>query len=157
MKHSMTTLSRLCSVAVDSCDDIYCTNGNTNKILRCDKNGGHVQVYEVQQVKDPGHHGVAVVGDEVMVCECGNKGTIMVYNRELKYVRHIEHAGSGAFTDISVDSHGNLYVTDYTNSMIRVFSNDGILLRSLSLDGDGKKRLNRPCLYMCVWSLCVCH
>ncbi len=52
--------------------------------MKCDKKGGNVQVYEVQQVADPGHRGVAVVGDEVRLCEQKNIGTIMIYDRELK-------------------------------------------------------------------------
>ena len=52
-------------------------------------------MYEVKQVKGPGHIGMTVVGDEVMMCERDNKGTIMVYDRELKYVRRIKHKWSG--------------------------------------------------------------
>ncbi len=37
-------------------------------------------------MKGPGHVGVAVLGDEVLVCEYRNKGTIMVYDRrDFKY------------------------------------------------------------------------
>ncbi len=57
--------------------------------MKCDKNGGNVQVYKVQQVAGPGHWDVAVVGDEVMLCERFNKGNIMIYDRELKYKRRI--------------------------------------------------------------------
>ena len=42
--------------------------------------------------------------------------------------------------NLSSDSHGNLYVTDYGKSMIRVFSNDGVL-RSVGCDNNG---MNRP-------------
>ena len=48
-----------------------------------------MHVHIVSLVKGPGHVDVAVVGDEVMVTERGNKGVIMVYDRELKYVRQI--------------------------------------------------------------------
>ena len=101
-------------------------------------------MYEVQQVKGPGHLGVAVVGDEVMLCECGNKGTIMIYNRELEYARRIVHEDMGLFYKLSSDSHGNLYITDGSKSMIRVFSNDGVLLRSFGYDSNGVNRLNEP-------------
>ncbi len=77
------------SIATDTEDNIYCISLLGNKILRCDKNGGNVQVHEVQQVKGPGYRGVAVVGDEVMVCERNNRGTILVYDREVKYVKFI--------------------------------------------------------------------
>ena len=33
-------------------------------------------MHEVKIVKDRGHRGVAVVGDEVMMCEVNNTGTI---------------------------------------------------------------------------------
>ena len=144
VKHSTTTLSRLSDVATDKEDNIYCTDRNTNKVLRCDKNEINVRVYEVQQVEGAGHCGVAVVGDEVMLCERGSKGTIMIYNRELEYVRRITHKGMGLFYNLSSDSHGNLYVTGYGKSMIRVFSNNGVLLRSFGCDSNGVKRLNKP-------------
>ena len=144
VKHSTTTLSHLSDVATDKEDNIYCTDWNTNKVLRCDKNGRNVRVYEVQQVKGPGHRGVAVVGDEVMLRECGSEGTIMIYNRELEYVRRIVHEDMGEFYNLSSDSHGNLYVTDRGKSMIRVFSNDGVHLHSFGHDDNGMNRLNYP-------------
>ena len=51
------------SIAADSEDNAYCVSDLSNKILCCSKNGGNVHVHEVQQVKGPGHIGVAVVGD----------------------------------------------------------------------------------------------
>ena len=143
VEHSKTMLDILIAVASDKEDKLYCIDEGTNKIMRCDKNGGNVQVYEVKQVKGSGYRGVTVVGDEVMLCGCNNKGTIMVYDRELKYVRRIEHSDLGEFRGVSADNHGNLYVTDYTKSRIHVFSNDGVFLRSFG------QRLNGP------WGVCV--
>ena len=77
---------------------------------------------------------MAIVGNEVMLCEAGNKGTIMIYNKEVKYVRCIVHYNMGQFISLSSDCHDNLYVTDIDRSMIRVFSNDGVLLRSFACD-----------------------
>ena len=144
VEHSATTLTWLSDVATDKEDNIYCTDIKTNKVLRCDKNGRNVRVYEVQQVEGPGHWGVAVVGDEVMLCETNGKGTIMIYNRELRYVRRIAHEDMGEFIYLSSDSHGNLYVTDSDKSMIQVFSNDGVLLLSFGHDDNGMNRLNNP-------------
>ena len=133
-----------CGVAVDGEDNIYCTDLFSNKIMTCNRNGGRVEVHQVKQVQGPGHWGVAVVGDEVMVCELCNNGTIMVYDRQLKYVRQITGRGMGAFYDLSPDSHGNLYVTDHDNSVIRVFSINGDLLRSFGCDENGVKKLSKP-------------
>ena len=137
-------LVSLSDIAVDDEDNIYCTASYTNKILRSDKNGVNVQMYEVKQVKGPGHHGVVVVGEEVMVCELYNKGTIMVYDKELKFVRQIVGEDMGEFRDVSPDYHGNLFVTDWNNSCIRVFSLDGVNLRSFGSDENGVKRLSGP-------------
>ena len=149
VKHSDSKLTKLESVSTDVEDNIYCTDYYSNKVMKCNKNGGNVQVYEVMQVEGPGHWGVAVVGDEVMLCERDNESTIMVYDRELKYVRCIEHDGQGIFKGVSADNHGNLYFTDSTNDCIQVFSNDGSFLRSFGSDSNGVKRLDFP-YYVCV-------
>ena len=150
IKHSDSELTYLPSVSTDDEDNIYCTDNETNKVMKCSKNGGNVQVHEVKQVESRGYYmGVAVVGDEVMLCERNNEGTIMVYDRELKYVRRIEHSDLGEFRCVSVDNHGNLYVTDRANNCILVFSIDGVLLRSFGHDSNEVKRLYRP-YYVCV-------
>ena len=129
-------------IAVDGEDNIYSIKETSNIILRCDRNGGNIQV---QEVKEGQQRGLAVVGEEVMVCVKDNRGTIIVYDKELNYVRSIEHRDMGYFYAISADSHGNLYCTDYTNAMIQVFSNDGVFLRSFGCDGKGEKKVKRPC------------
>ena len=143
-------------VAVDEEDNIYCTDSHSIKMLRCNRNGCSVMMHRVKQVQGPGHYGVAGVRDEVMVCECSNKGTIMMYDRELKHVRQIAGRGMGRFCDLSPDSHGNLYVTDYDNSVIRVFSVDGDLLRSFGCDENGVKKLSRPRGVCVAGHICVC-
>ena len=137
-------------MTIDKENNIYYTDWKSNKVLRCDKNGRNVHVYEVQQVRGPGHNGVAVVSDEVMLCERHNEGTIMIYNGELEYMRHIAHEDDmGEFINVSSDSHGNHYVTDLDKSMIRVFSNDGVILGSFGHDDNEVYRLKQP------WGVCV--
>ena len=140
VKHKLESCG---GVAVDG-DDIYCIDYDSNKIMRCKRNGCNVKVHKVKQVQGPGHRGVAVVRDEVMMSERGNKGTIMVYDRELKYVRQIAGRGMGEFYNLSTDSHGNLYITDCDDSVITVFSVDGDLLRCFGCDENGVKKLSRP-------------
>ncbi len=130
VEHFQSDLEELEGIATDKEGNIYCTDYRSNKIMKCNKNGTNVQVYKVQQVAGPGHRGVAVAGDEVMLCECSNTGTIMIYNKELEYVRRIQHEGGGEFRGVSADINGDIYVTDYSMKSIQVFSNDGIFLRS---------------------------
>ena len=141
----MTSLRK---IEVDDEDNIYCIDSGSNRILRCDRNGGNIQVQEFKHVKE-GQRGLVVVGKEVMVCVRDNRGTIMVYGKELNYVRRIEHRDMGYFWAISADSHSNLYCADGNNAMIQVFSNDGVFLRSFGCDGKGEKKVNIP------WGLCV--
>ncbi len=49
----------------------------------------------------------------------------------------------------SADINGDIYVTDYSNNSIHVYSNSGILLRSFCSQTEGIDTLNGP------FSLCV--
>ena len=69
-----------------------------------------------------------------MVTECGNEGVIMVYDRELKYVRQIVGVNNGTLFALCPDSHQNVYVCDYKISVIQVYSKDGELLCSFGYD-----------------------
>ena len=114
-----------------------------------------MHVYIVELVKGPGHVDVAVVGDEVMVTERGNKGVIMVYDRELKYVRQIVGVNNNMLYGQCPDNHQNVYVCDCETAVIKVYSKDGKLLRSFGCDDNGVKRLKRPWC-VCSSSVCIC-
>ena len=77
-----------------------------------------------------GYNYVEVVGEEVMACERGNKGTIMVYDRELNYVRKITGTDMGKLHALAADSTGNIYATDWRKLCVHVFSHQGDHLRS---------------------------
>lgn len=83
-----------------------------------------------------------------MVCERDNKGRIMVYDRQLKYVREIAgtdiHVHVGRLIDVAPDKHGNLYTVDEDYKCVRVFSNEGKLLRSFHSDSTGANQLSFP-------------
>ena len=136
-------------IVVDDEDNIYCIEETSNRILRCDQHGVNIQVQKVKHGKK-GQRGLAVVGEEVMVCVADNRGTIMVYDKELNYMRRIEHRDMEYFWAISADSHGNLYCADHDNAMIQVFSNDGVFLHSFGSDGKGEKKVNNMSLGLCV-------
>ena len=93
--------------------------------------------------------GVALVGDEIMVCD--RDKCVMVYTKELKYVRSITSNGDGSGQSISrvgisSDQHGNVYICDPDkSSSIHIFKNDGGFLCSF-----GKSvKLKNP-LALCV-------
>ena len=93
---------------------------------------------------------VAVVGGEVMVCE-GSKNVVMVYTKDLKYVRQFGSHGDGpgqfkAIRGVCSDDNNNLYVSDAKRGCVHVFSNSGEFLHSIGhfQGGDGVKKLSAP-------------
>ena len=131
------------SVAVDSEDNIYFIGVRNNKVGISNRNCDKLQVREVQQVKGPGYMDIAVVGDEVMVTEYNSEGQIMVYDRELNYVRQITSRSKTMLRHFHADHHGNLYISDRDNN-IQVLSKTGEFLLSFSRDHNGVQMLKNP-------------
>ena len=151
IKRSQHQIDGLQSVAVDNEGNIYFTGHRSNKIVKsnwkCDKH--KFQVFKVQQVKGPGYIDLAVVGEEVMVTECKNEGQIMVYDRELNYVRQITGASKTKLKWLHPDYHGNLYISAADNT-IQVLSKTGDFLRSFSRDHNGVLKIKDPRkVYVC--------
>ena len=138
IKKSDHNLEYLHGVAVDGDDHIYFVEQNKNIIHKSDKQMKKVTSKTTNQKGETGHRCVAVVGDEVMVCD--RKGYINMYSKELEYVRQI----AGSFSSISSDEHGNLYVCNERNSCANVYTNEGQLLHSFGCDEDGVKKLKDP-------------
>ena len=140
IKRSEYKFNHTRSVAVDQEDNIYFVHGNISTIYKSNKNMTKVTVKQVGQ--QPGHRGVTVVGDEVMVTEHNNHGTIKVYTTELEYVREIvsRQEGTGTLNQMSSDKHGNLYVSVVSkNPCIQILNNRGEVLHSF-----GRKELSSP-------------
>ena len=73
-------------MAVDEDDNIYFTDEAVNIIFKMDKK---MQNFPRKKVEAAGHWDIAVVGGEIMVCECNNRGAIKVYSKKLEYVTEI--------------------------------------------------------------------
>ena len=136
-------------LATDDEDYVYCTawTSNGSNILKFKKDGCIVKKVQADTSSD--YMGVAVVRDEVMVCDARTGGTIVVYDRELNYLRRITVENAGVFRDVSVDSHGNIFITDRDKQCIRAFSQHGDPLQSFNFDRNGINVLTRP-LGICV-------
>ena len=139
-------LTHLHCIAVDDEDNIYCINEKDNKILTCDKNGENVQVHEVKLEKGSGRHALFISKKELLIAEVGHNGTVMVYDKELKHTRRIQYKDMGVAADISEDVHGNLYITDFVNSCVHVFSADGDILNSFGHDKNEMKTPGGVCV-----------
>ena len=79
------------------------------------------------------------------MAEMGRSGIIKDYNKQLQHLTIIKHRNIAAM-NISVDIHQNLYVSDWMNSSVHVFTKDAVHLRSI---GHNEEELKRP-LGLCV-------
>ena len=149
IERSQHQIDGLQSVAVDNEDNIYFIGCRSNKIGKSNRNCDKLQVREVQQVKGPGYFDIAVVGDEVMVTEQNNKGQIMVYERELNYVRQITGRSKTRLAYLHPDCLGNLYISDKDDT-IQVLSKMGDFLHSFSRDHNGVLKIRDP------WMVYIC-
>ena len=133
-------------IACDEEDNIYCIDEESSKILTCDSNGDNLKIYEVEVEKNShGRAALAVTDQKVFMADSlGLQSTIKVYSKQLQHLSTIEHSNMDV-SDISVDIYQNLYVSDWKNSCVHVFTNDGVYLRSINY----VKELKKP------WGLCV--
>ena len=135
------------SMSVDKEDYIYLTTCKSNVIIKLSKDG--TSIIKQHSIKAAGHNCVEVVGEEVMACERSNKGTIMVYDKELNYVRKIAGIDMGDLRALVADSNGNIYATDWDKLRVHVFSHQGDHLRSFGCNLKGENILKKP-LGLCV-------
>ena len=137
------------SISVDTEDYIYLLSYDSSMILKLSKDGS--SIVKQCSVDANGHNCVAVVGEEVMVCERNNRGTIMVYNRELNYVRKIVGAGMGELCALATDSAGCIYAADSNKLCVHIFSLQGDHLSSFGcIKRDRFLRNQRKQLDFCV-------
>ena len=79
-------------MAVDETDSIYIADHGNHKIIKFNKEMKLVK--EVSVKRDSELWGVAVIGDEVMVCD-SKYSCVMIYTKELEYVRQFVSPGKG--------------------------------------------------------------
>ena len=133
-------------IACDDEDNIYCVVEKCNKILTCDDNGDNLKIHEIKlEQNSNGRAALAITDQKLFMAEYGLSGIIKVYNKQLQHLSTIKHRNVHV-ADISVDIHQNLYVSDYNNSCVNVFTKDGAQLRSI---GHDREELKEP------WGLCV--
>ena len=136
-----------CYIACDDEDKIYCVDEETDKILACDGNGDNLQIHAVDLDENSyGRKAMAITDQKFFMVECNvSGGIIKIYNKQLQYLGNITHRNMDV-RDVFINIHQNLYVNDFGNSCVHVFSKFGVHLRSF---GHDKKELEGP------WGLCV--
>ena len=135
-------------VAVDRADGcIYIGDPESSKLIKLSADFKLIRKISASGLDRFAYRQLVVVEDEVMVCE-GNR-SVMVYTKDLKYVRQIGSHGDGpeqfkGIRGVSSDENSNLYITDCTGRRVQVFTNSGEFLYSVGQDEGGVKKLKHP-------------
>lgn len=87
--------------------------------------------------------GITVNASNDRVYMVDGNDCIQVLNSDLSYCFRFNN-GKGIFPYIACDSDGNVYVSDYNNHCIQVFTADGKFLRMFGGRGEGKGELREP-------------
>ena len=131
-------------VAVDDIGHIYVALWDANCLCKFDENGRKLK--EVKgKLQTPG--GITIINNQLFVCDCDNH-RIAVFSTELELLRSFETEGSGdgQFCRpqfIAQDGEGQLWITDYCNHHLCVFTADGKYQRSVVKPAD-KGKLDLP-------------
>jgi sugar lactone lactonase YvrE len=142
------SISHPIGVAVDSTDGcIYVCGGS--KVIKLSPDFKLVGEFTGERGVDNQY--LAIVGEEVMVSE-DSKKVVMVYTKDLKYVRQISSHGDrpGQFLRIrgvASDEHNNLYVSDGERRCVHVYSNGGEFLHSIGQGRDCAKNPIGVCVF----------
>ena len=129
IEHSQHKMKSIRDIAIDDEDNIFVIDGDSNIIGKFNRNCDVVKIQEIKPAKGRGRRSIAVAGQEVMTIDCSNEGQIVVYDRELNLVRHINGRGR-SINKMSVDCYENIYITE--NDCIQVFKMRGDFVRSFS-------------------------
>ncbi len=127
-------IKKLYGIAVDDDDNVYASDHISHVVVKLSTELEVLKKVTTGTNDDSNLWGIAVVGDEVLVCD-GKYDCIIVYSKDLEYIRKIGSHGKGpgefyGICDLSPDQQGNLYICDSGNSRIQVFSIAGDYLRS---------------------------
>ena len=128
-------------IAVDADGLVYVCNHHNNRIEIFRTDGTFVNQFGVGHLSNP--YGVTVNNKQVYVADSGNC-RISNFTLEGQLLRTIGSRGSGPGqfnwpSAVAISPDGDMYVTDYNNHRVQVFSPDGVFQREF-----GKGQLNSP-------------
>ena len=131
-------------VTVDDIGHIYVTMIDANCLCKFDEKGRKTKEVKCM-LQSPG--GVTIINNQVFVCDRGNH-RIVVFSTKLELIRCFgtNGSGDGQFGRpqfIVQDGEGQLWITDYHNHRLCVFTADGKYQRSVVKPVD-KGKLNLP-------------
>ena len=131
----------LFGVAVDDDDNVYVTDCDSGKIFKFDKH--RVKVMAIKPaINGFAARGIAMFRDHVIVADEGNH-QLLVFARDLCLEKKI-NCQTGRPMGVACDQDGNMYVCNFRDNCIQVFSTQGVFLHSFSEKGSSSHKLDYP-------------
>ena len=144
-------LSNPSGLAVDKNNYVYVANASNHTISKYNSEGKCVKVVgrEGCQPGELNHPcGVAVIGEQVYVCD-RNNNKIQIFDYNLNFIRSFGCHGNAQGQlhwpyDLVQDCEGRIYITDCDNHRIQIIEPNGGFLGSFGTRGSNKGKLKRP-------------
>jgi sugar lactone lactonase YvrE len=134
-------------IFVDAAGYKYIADRSRGEILVFDQMDRFFRVYKADSDFNPTD--VVVFGDRIYASDVGSE-SIKVFDRTSGEVvdsigKTGEAAGTFRFpTHLTIDDHGNLFVTDFLNFRVQKFDVDGKIVRTIGEPGDFPGAMPRP-------------
>ena len=138
-------------LALDRDGTTYIANVNSHSVSKHSKDGRRLEVAGregSQQGEFSNPSGIAVIGNEVYVCD-RNNSRIQVFDKHLSYVRSFGCHGNNTGElhwpyDLTPGLDGHIYVTDCDNHRVQIFDPEGHFVHAFGSRGSEKGCLKRP-------------
>ena len=131
-------------IAVDDVGHIYAALYSTNCLCKFDENGRKLKEV-LDRLLNPS--GVAIINNQVFIGDCLNH-RVVVFSSDLEFIRSFgtKGHGDGQFNYpecIAQDEEGRLWITDFFNDRLCIFTEDGEYQQAVMKPVD-KGKLNSP-------------
>jgi hypothetical protein len=115
--------------------DVYVSNERSGVIDKFDSNGKFISELKASDTPDPSFHpmGLAVDGSGDLYVGDGNEKTVDEFNEAGVFVSKLSSLAITAPARIAVDSHGDVYVTNYYQDVVKVEPGGGATVIEIGL------------------------
>ena len=147
IKHSSVKLP--CGVSIDRYGNIYVSCSHPPTVVKFSQDGQTQLVQTKIKVNGDLLGMIQVIDVQVFVCSKSDCAVLVLDCRNLKEIRRFgcKGSGNGEFNypvDV-IAENGELYVSDYKNYRIQVFSMEGQFIRSFTIKDPATQKSYAPC------------
>ena len=137
-----------CGVATDPDGHIYVSSSSPPTVAKFSGDGQTLLVQANIKTKGNNLRMMRVIDGQLFICSCTDYAVIVLDSMNLQEIRRFGHKGNGNgefnYPVDVVAENGELYVNDYHNHRIQVFSMEGRFIRSLAVNDPATQKSYDP-------------